>query len=208
MNPVPSPSMQPPLIREKLRQEAELAAEVGKKLAERGFAPPGSGSIEGCAGSRLCPLLRCTDRAAEPCAAKPPRSLPENAGRDSRPGNAGKGTALLHASEIHPDFHGSRPAVYAGFRASRRQIRSRAAGTIRNHQGFDSGTGGVEAGRRCGYLSARAFRYQPHFAHIGGGTCSRSRRAGSPGRAWYRWSACFISDSLPLSARPSLPVSA
>ena len=41
MNPVPSPSMQPPLIREKLRQEAELAAEVGKKLAKRGFAPPG-----------------------------------------------------------------------------------------------------------------------------------------------------------------------
>jgi len=41
MNPVPSSSVQPPLIREKLRQEAELAAEVGKKLAKRGFAPPG-----------------------------------------------------------------------------------------------------------------------------------------------------------------------
>lgn len=33
--------MQPPLIREELRQEAELAAEVGRKLAARDFAPPG-----------------------------------------------------------------------------------------------------------------------------------------------------------------------
>lgn len=46
MNPLPSPPTQPPLIREKLRQETELAAEVGKKLAERGFAPSGADPLK------------------------------------------------------------------------------------------------------------------------------------------------------------------
>jgi hypothetical protein len=38
--------MQPPLIREKLRRDAELAAEVGKKLAEHGFAPVGADPLK------------------------------------------------------------------------------------------------------------------------------------------------------------------
>ena len=52
--------MQPPLIREALRHEAELAAEVGRMLADRGFAPPGADPMNDALVqifARYCDLL-------------------------------------------------------------------------------------------------------------------------------------------------------